>query len=113
MKKLLFILAALSSVSAYAGTSTGGTITGFSPYSSGTVEILIFKTSTLTGTPACNTTQRFAINSNNIRYSNTTAAVMTAYSANKIVQVKGLGTCNVWGNAEDVDVICVGDMPCW
>jgi len=113
MQKLLLAALCLLSPTLYAGTSTSGVITGFSPYSSGTTQIILFKTSTLANTPACNFTQRFAMNSNNPRFANTVSAVMAAYAAGKPVQVKGLDTCNVWGNAEDLDYICVGDMPCW
>ena len=112
MKKLLCISLGLLSTNLYAGTAVNATVTGFTPYSTGTAQIILFKTNSLSGTPACNTTQRFAMNSTNPRFTNTVSAIMAAYAAGKPVQVKGLNTCAVWGNSEDVEHICVGDIPC-
>ena len=101
----------LVATSAVAGSGSG-TVTDFIPGSAGSNAIFVFEASSTSGSPACDTTQRFAIASTSPHYSTTVAAVMAAYGTGAAVSAVGLGTCNVLPNAEDLNYVCVGAIPC-
>jgi hypothetical protein len=114
--RLVALLAAsitLAVSSAGAGTGTG-TISGFIPGDPNGTAIFVFSTTTtVPGTsPSCNSTQRFAISSTNPTYEITVAAVLEAHATATPVNAVGLGTCTVLGNAEDLNYLCVGSIPC-
>lgn len=110
--KLVLLLSALSiSQPGLCGEGTGK-ITGFVPYFSGADETIIIMTQSITGTPACNNTARFAIKSSDPKFKGTRAAPMAAYLAGSPVIVRGSNTCNTHGNSEDLLYMCVGSIPC-
>lgn len=111
--KMKFLLGlTLAATTAAAGTGTG-TVTGFIPgnVASGTA-VFVFQTSSNSPLASCNQTQRFAIASTNPQYNSTVAAVIAAFASGASVTAIGLGTCNVVGNAEDLNYVCVGTLPC-
>lgn len=110
MKKL-WIGLALVATTAVAGSGSG-TVTGFIPGNAGGSAIFVFQASSVSGSPACDTTQRFAIASTSPHYNTTVAAVIAAYGTGASVNAVGLGTCNVLLNAEDLNYVCVGSIPC-
>ena len=113
--RLVTLLAAsitLAVGSAVAGTGTD-TISGFIPGDPNGTAIFVFSTTTtVPGSPVCNSTQRFAISSTNPTYKDTVAAVLEAHATGTPVNAVGLGTCTVLGNAEDLNYLCVGAIPC-
>lgn len=110
MKKIWIGLALMTSVAA-AGSGSG-TVTGFIPGNATSGTVFVFKTSTVSGSPTCDTTQRFAIASTNPQYNSTVASVIAAYATGSSVNAVGLGTCDVVSNAEDLNYVCVGTISC-
>lgn len=107
------ILAALMLISTCVSAGSGtGIVTGLIPYSDGATEIVIVKTSEISGSPLCNNTARFAMNSANPRFKNTVSVLLAAYAAAKPIRINGSNTCNVWSNAEDINYVCIGDISC-
>ena len=114
MKKrwLAVLLFATTAMAQGTGPGTGtGTITGFIPGNVSGASVFVFQTSANTPT-SCNRSFRFAIASTNPQYSSTIAAVMTAYASGAQVTAIGTGNCNVVPNAEDLNYVCVGSIPC-
>lgn len=114
MKKKLLLGLALVANSAMAFETGTGTVTGFIPGNVGAgTSVFVFQTSSnSTPSTSCNTTQRFAIASTNPQYSSTVAAVIAAFASGAPVTAFGLGTCDVVSNAEDLNYMCVGTLPC-
>ena len=56
---------------------------------------------------ACNTSARFALNTNNANHKTTMATILTAYAAEKQVQVVGLTTCTTWSDSDDVGSLSI------
>jgi hypothetical protein len=56
---------------------------------------------------ACNTSGRFALNTNNANHKTTMATVLAAYAAEKQVQVIGLTTCTTWPDSDDVGSLSI------
>jgi len=114
MKKYWLLLMFVATSAAMAGSGSG-TITGFIPgnVASGAT-VFVFQTSSnpTPPNPGCNTSLRFAIASTNPQYSSTVAAVMTAYASGAQVIAIGTGYCTVVPNAEDLNYVCVGSIPC-
>lgn len=111
MKRLTFLIFLLLPSLAVAGTGSGK-IVGYIPYSTATKEMFFIKVETLGNTPACNTTARFAMRDDNLRYKMTQAAALAAFMSGTKVTVRGLGTCNAAGNSEDISYMCLGTTPC-
>lgn len=110
MRKIWIVLA-LATTAAVAGNGSG-TITGFIPGNPAGTAIFVFNTSTVSSPPACDTTQRFAISSTAPHYKDTVAAILEAHATGTPVFAVGLGTCNVLGDAEDLNYVCVGTISC-
>ncbi|MCL6270741.1 hypothetical protein M3P05_12485 [Sansalvadorimonas sp. 2012CJ34-2] len=108
--KIYLVLLVIFSPSVFAGWQSGK-ITGYIPYSVDNKEVLIFRIVNNVG-GGCNNTTRFAISDDNIRYQSTFAAILTAFSSNKMIRVNYTESCNAWGNSWDANFICVGDIPC-
>ena len=112
MKKFLAIVLALVSFSALAELqSHKGKITGYIASKNSTAEIFYFK---LEGNPVggCNTTSRFAVDSNSVHYKGIQSAVLASFHSKTEVNVYFNGSCNSAPNAFDVLWVCVGDIPC-
>ncbi len=110
MKRLWIGLVFITSV-ATAGNG-GGIVMGFIPGSLQGTAVFIFSTSTVSNSPSCDTTQRFAISSADAKYKDTVAAVLEAHATGTSVNAVGLGTCTVLSNAEDLNYLCIGTIPC-
>ncbi|MGF1708952.1 hypothetical protein [Enterovibrio baiacu] len=111
MKFLILPLTlAVMSFQASAAWKTGE-ITGYIPYSEGLKEIIIFK---LNENPigGCNTTGRFAMDSNSPRYKASVTAIISAFHSKTPVRVNYLSTCNSWVNSADASFICIGSINC-
>ncbi len=109
MKYILLGMALLSfSVSA---AYQSGNISGYIPYSNGHKEIIIFKLNNNVA-EGCNTTGRFAMDSNSPRYKATLSAIIAAFHSQTKVRVKYTPTCDSWGNSADAELICVGNIDC-
>jgi hypothetical protein len=110
MNKVWIGLAFITSV-AMAGNG-GDAVTGFIPGSLQGTAIFIFSTTSVGSPPSCDTTQRFAISSTDAKYKDTVAAILEAHATGISVSAVGLGTCTVLSNAEDLNYVCVGTIPC-
>ena len=112
-KVIVLGLCALLVTPAQANGLGTGRITGWAPSTSGgNPEFVVLSVETITGTPPCNTTARFSISSTDPKYKTVVAGIIAAFHAGTPVRVFGLGTCNVWSNAEDVTYICFGNVAC-
>ena len=113
LKTIFFLLLSLSLLSnpANSGTATG-VVTGYIPYSSGSEALFFIKVTNHTNGPACNVTGRFTMTSANAKYQSTNVAIIAALAAGTNIIAKGYDTCNNWSNAEDLNYICFGDIPC-
>ena len=112
MKKYSLVAAFLLApclVSAGAGT---GKVLGYIPYSTGGQELFFIKMEQQLDIPACNTSQRLTMPASDPRFKSTQAAVLAALMAGTPVVAKGKGTCNNFGNSEDLDYVCLGNTPC-
>ena len=105
------IISAFSLSNAYAYPLDSGLIKGYLPYANGTKEIFFFK---LEGTAVsgCNTTRRYAINSDSKNFKSVVSAVMASFHSKQSVKVHFSEACNAYSNAFDANYICVGDIPC-
>jgi len=110
MKKIIFLAFLFVSSNSFAAIITGP-ITGFLPISSGDTEVLLVKIGGGT-TAGCNTSARFAIDSNSKRYDATFASVLAAFHAGDSIKVNYLSSCNAWHNSADINYICVGIINC-
>lgn len=108
--KMLILFFSLISTSAFANFHSGE-ISGYIPYSQDSRKILIFKVTGMKG-QGCNTTSRFAIDSNSLKYDATVSAIMAAFHSKTPVRVRYYDTCKAWGNSADVSHLCVGDISC-
>jgi hypothetical protein len=61
----------------------------------------------ITNRGACNTSGRFALNTNNANHKTTMASILAAYIAEKQVQVIGLTTCTTWSDSDDVGSLSI------
>lgn len=113
MKKLCISLLSVVTTVAVAGSGSG-TVTGFIPGNVSGTSVFVFQTSSNPSSSAasCNGTLRFAMASTNPQYSSTVAAVMAAYASGSPVIAVGTGSCTVLPNAEDLNYVCVGTIPC-
>lgn len=110
--KACFALLLVSSVSLASGAATG-VVTGYIPTAAGATEFFLVSTQTTIGTtPPCNITSRFALSAVDKKYKAVLASIVAAYHAGTPVYIVGAGTCNVWGNAEDISYVCFGSVPC-
>jgi hypothetical protein len=113
VKKLWIGLLSVVTSAAMAGSGSG-TVTGFIPGNASGTSVFVFQTSSNPSSSAtsCNTTLRFAMASTNPQYSSTVAAVMSAYASGAPVIAVGTGSCTLLSNAEDLNYVCVGTIPC-
>ncbi len=110
MKLAILLCGILLSNIAIAAKHSGQVI-GYFPYHTGQKEILFIRLdSGVSG--GCNTTERFAIDSNSPGYKSTQASIMAAFHAKTTINVNYSSTCNVFGNAYDINYICVGNIAC-
>ena len=88
-----------------------GEIIGYLPYSQAGKEIIFFK---LQGnvSAGCNITGRFAMDDSSLRYKTTVSAVIAAFHSKTPIMVDYSSSCNTWGNAADVNFICIGNINC-
>lgn len=105
---LLLILCIVTSVAA--AQSQSGKITGYIPYDAGGRQILVFQVEgNVSG--GCNTTSRFAVDSNAPKFKGTQTAVMAAFHTQTDVKVLYSQTCTAHTNTWDVVAVCVGPLP--
>lgn len=95
----------------FAGTGTGKVI-GYIPFSSGSEEVFFIKVENLSNSPDCNNSSRFTMKSSDPKFKATQAAVLAALMSGMEVRATGLGTCNHFSNSEDLQYICLGNIPC-
>jgi len=111
MKLVIGTIILIISGQAIAGTAKGK-VTGYIPYSTGSQEIIFVQVQNHLDSPDCNVTTRFTMTSNNPKFKSTNSALLAAYISGTQITAKGLGTCNNFGNSEDLKYICMGDIPC-
>jgi len=107
------IVLAMLATAAIAGSGSG-LVTGFIPGNPQGTTVFVFATTTVVDTSStrCNTTLRFAIASTDPKYKETIAAVLEAHATGTPVTAVGTGNCTILGNAEDLNYLCVGTIPC-
>lgn len=93
------------------GLATGN-VTGFIAGDSNGAAIFVFTTATWNAWASCNTTRRFVLSSSDPKYKDAVATILEAYATGASVTAIGLGSCNALGNAEDLNYVCVGTIPC-
>lgn len=113
MQRILvyLVLSALLVPMKVLASSQASIVEGYIPVSSGGKETLIFKLKDNV-VEGCNSTGRFAISEDNLRYRATFSAVVAAFHAQTPVEVKYFSSCNAWSNSADVNFVCIGDINC-
>jgi hypothetical protein len=91
--------------------SQTGKITGYIPYESGGKQIFLFQVQGVAAA-GCNSTGRFALDSNALKFKATQAAVMAAFHSQSDVTVLYTQTCAAWSNSYDMSAVCVGTLAC-
>jgi hypothetical protein len=111
MIRLVALIVAIASLSQAHATYTTGQITGYGPGTANGKYLVVFK---LVGqaTSGCNTTARFAINSDSLHFQGALSAIVAAFHSQTPVTVSYEATCNKLDNAFDVNFVCVGDINC-
>jgi len=102
-----FIIAPLPANAAGTGT---GLLVGYVSYSQNSVDYFFIKSTTMSGVPGCNTSNRFVISSADPKFKTSVALVMSAYAAGYSVIALGSGTCTAWANAEDIAEFVIGTI---
>ncbi|UTW46438.1 hypothetical protein KFE80_06045 [bacterium SCSIO 12696] len=115
MKRLIFsvvVLAVLcTSALVWAGTKDfSGKVSGYSVSIWSGKEIFLFKLDSSVS-EGCNTTGRYAINSDSMQYKSIQAAIMSAYHGSSDVLVRANDVCTIIGNSYDVYGVRIGNMP--
>ncbi len=111
MRSIIFCVLFLAALSALAGTQSGK-ITGYVPYSNGQKEVLLVKLENIDEVErGCNTTARFAMDSDSPKFKATQAAVIAAFHSQTEVKVKYSETCT-YAASWDISFICVGNINC-
>ena len=110
MKKNILILCALLSFDAYAERQSGE-ITGVIPYQSGPNK-LFFVQLTSNVVEGCNGSGRFVLEGTKLSYNENVSLLIAAYFSKTPMQIEYTKTCNAWGNAYDINYVCVGSIPC-
>lgn len=115
MKKSILGVVALAAFCvlavAWAATkSFSGKVSGYSVSIWSGKELFMFKLDNSVS-EGCNTTGRYAINSDSMQYESIKAAVMSAYHGGSDVLVKANDVCTAISNSYDVYGVRVGDMP--
>ena len=87
---------------------TNSQILRYMTMAQGTQEILLVYVSNVSGAPACATAGRFIMSSSAPHYKSTLAMVIASYHTQTTVTARGLGTCSVWSNTEDLSYVCPG-----
>jgi hypothetical protein len=97
MKFLIFLLFSISFNVVANGNSKGGTIVHIASVD----EAILFSISgnTETGRPACASTKRFSVHKDSVHVP---VMLMAFATGKKLSNIRGLGTCSLWSNAEDV-----------
>lgn len=109
--KLIILLCGIFLSSVAIAEKQSGQIQGYFPYHTGQKEILFVKlNNNVSG--GCNTTARFAIDSNSQGYKSTQASIMAAFHAKTTIHVNYSATCSSYNNVYDINYICVGDIDC-
>ncbi|NRF28947.1 hypothetical protein [Vibrio coralliilyticus] len=97
MRLFTFVLLFISFSAVSSGESRGGKVVHIASVD----ETLLFSISgnSQSNRPSCATSSRFSVHKDSVH----AAVVLTAFSTGKeLAHVKGLGTCKLWGNSEDI-----------
>jgi hypothetical protein len=100
----------LSAGLAQAEGIANGQITSYTAGASGGEEFLLVYITSITGAPSCSTGSRFIMSAAAPNYKSTLAIVMASYHSGATVTVRGLGTCSLWSNTEDLSYVCPGTL---
>jgi hypothetical protein len=108
---LLTCIALIASPALAQTLSQTGKLTGYIPSQANGKQIFVVQ---LQGnvTGGCNSSARFAINSDSLSFKTTAAALMAAYHAQSDVTIFYSQSCTALGNAWDLGWACVGNVPC-
>jgi hypothetical protein len=111
MKKILFVVLLLVCSLAFAQQSQTAKITGYIPYDLDGKELLFVQ---LEGNRSggCNVTARYAIDSSQLKFKGTRAALIAAFHTQTPVTIFYNETCNAYSNSWDIAWVCVGTIPC-
>ncbi|MEJ7804943.1 MAG: hypothetical protein WKG03_03355 [Telluria sp.] len=110
MKKIFACFLLLFSAMACAGTQTAKVV-GYIPYDSGGKQFFFLSLqNNVSG--GCNTTGRFVIDSNQLKFKGVQAAVMAAFHSGTEINVQYNETCNTYVGSWDLAYVCVGNIAC-
>lgn len=101
----------ISIVAACPAATLTGVVTGYVSPSNANGPAVIFKMNTST-VEGCNSTGRFAMSSQDVRYKANLTAIMAAYHSQSPVTATYNTTCTTWGNSYDLTYVCVGTVGC-
>lgn len=107
------LVATLAWGTAQAGTASG-TVVSFTPVTqqNGT-EFFVLTLSNRSNAPACATSSRLALSATDAKYKTVVAMLLGAYFTGASVYAVGEGTCNTYGDSEDLQYVCLnGGTPC-
>jgi hypothetical protein len=111
MKRILLSLFFLLCTSANAAVFQTGKIVGYIPSDISGKEVFLLQIEgNVTG--GCNVTGRFAIDSTQLKFKATRAAIIVAFHTQTALTVAYEQTCNSYPNAWDISWVCVGPLPC-
>lgn len=88
-----------------------GNLKGYLPYAEAEREVFFFNLDTTT-VRGCNTSNRYAIDSNHKNFKSVVSAVMAAFHSKTPVRVYFEEKCDTYSNSFDSRYICIGDIPC-
>ena len=105
MRLLTFILMALTSQSALAGSAAPGKVVN--PIVNRAGIFFFSQTGVRSAIPTCEVYNRWAVDVNTPRGQSMMSLILTAYSQGKNVSIAGTGECGVAGDTEGIEFIIV------
>jgi hypothetical protein len=107
LKSVALIIFGLSSLNASSNiySMQSGNVVSFGGLTNGVFFFTLSGPISNRGT--CNTSGRFALNTTNPHHKTMMVQVLTAYAAEKNVQIVGLRTCTTWVDSDDVGSLAV------
>ena len=95
-----------------AGTGSG-TVVNITPAVLNGTEMFVVTFSTMSSQPTCASSSRFALSASDPKYKSVFAILIGAYFSGASVFARGLGSCNLYAETEDLGYVCLNNaVPC-